>query len=61
MRLQPLRQRGADLGRGLEHADPMSRGGEQIGDAVTHQAAADHGYFLFPLIMHVYLANLSEL
>ena len=44
-RLQPPRQRGADLRRRLEHADVVPRGGEQIGDAVAHQAAADHADF----------------
>ena len=41
-RLQPLRQRCAQIRRRLEHADLMARRREQIGDAVAHQPAADH-------------------
>ena len=56
-RLQSRRQRCADVRRRLEHGDLVARGGEQVSDAVTHQAAADHAYFLFPLITHVCLTR----
>ena len=40
-----LRQRGADFGRRFEDAHVVPRCGEQIGDAVPHQAAADDADF----------------
>ncbi len=60
-RLQPLRQRCADFGRRLEHGDAVSRGGEQVSDAVTHQAAADYAGSLFLPITHLCLPELLEL
>src|SRR5262249_27009737 len=41
-RAHPLRQRRPGLSRRLVHADAVSRGRQEIGDAVAHQAAADH-------------------
>jgi hypothetical protein len=43
---QPLRHGCANLRHRLEHADGVTRSGEQISDAMTHQAAADNAYFL---------------
>ncbi len=39
----------------------MSRGSEQISDAVTHQAAADYAGSLFLPITHLCLPELLEL
>ncbi len=49
-RLQPLRQRGAHLGRRLEQAHLVPAGREQIGDAVAHQAAADDADAAHPAV-----------
>ena len=45
-RAQALRQRCAEFGGRFEHGDVVTRGSEQISDAVTHQAAADDAYVL---------------
>ena len=50
--LQPLRQRCTNLRHRLEHADGVTRGGEQISNAMAHQTAADNAYFLRT---HLYL------
>ena len=54
-RRQPLRQGSADVRHRLEQADRMPCRGEQIGDAVAHQAAADHTDFLFSRLAHIAL------
>ena len=60
-RLQPLRQRGANVRIRLEQADRMACRSEQVSDAVAHQAAADHADFLFLAITHLCLDQLPEL
>ncbi len=58
-RPQACRQRRPDFGRGFEHGNLMPCGGKEIGDAVTHQAAADYPDLLFSIwflpITHVCL------
>jgi hypothetical protein len=44
--LQTLGQRAADLRCRFEHTDLVAGRGEKISNAVAHQAAADHAYFL---------------
>jgi hypothetical protein len=45
-RPQPPWQRRAALRVGLEDAELVSGGGKEIGNSVTHQAAADYADFL---------------
>jgi hypothetical protein len=46
---QPLRHGRANLRHRLQHADGVTRSGEQISNAMTHQAAADNAYFCPPI------------
>ena len=43
---RPLWQCSANLCLRLEHANGLTRGSEQISNAMAHQAAADNAYFL---------------
>jgi hypothetical protein len=59
---QPLRQRRAAFRSRLKNPHRMPSRGEKVSDAVSHQAAADHCYFLYFLdsrLAHVRLVEKS--
>jgi hypothetical protein len=54
-RVQALPQRCPHLRRRFKYADAMPCRGEQIGDAVPHQAAAHHADFQLLILAHLFL------